>query len=66
MLGISGSDELTRIIDCVGPRWIVSRACGPWCDPETRDATLAEIRAQYVADALEDSFRAPRADSVRR
>ncbi|MBV8299815.1 MAG: hypothetical protein JO083_09765 [Candidatus Eremiobacteraeota bacterium] len=48
MLGLSGAGELARIVDCARPRWIVARNCGPWCDPQTRDATLARIRARYA------------------
>ena len=54
MLGISGADELRRIVDCARPRWIVVRRCGPWCDPATRDATLARIRAGYRVAARLD------------
>jgi hypothetical protein len=49
MLGFAGSSELARIVDCARPRWIVARTCGPWCDAATRDATLANVRAHYVA-----------------
>jgi hypothetical protein len=55
MLGFSGAAELARIVDCTRPRWIVARTCGPWCDPTTRDATLAEIRAHYTAQQKLDA-----------
>jgi hypothetical protein len=56
MLGMSGAGELRRIVDCARPRWIVVKRCGPWCDPATRDATLARIRAGYRAETRLDDL----------